>query len=109
MRTAKGLPAVVLDAGLTARCTAWAQHMQASGFNHDPSVYGTDERENIAWASNGLTPAQAMDMWKNSPPHAAAMFDQNGWSTGVKAGYGQVAGYAALRICPKDHAAKVCN
>ena len=83
--------------------------MSDSGFRHDPSVAGTQERENIAWSSAGITAAQAMQMWDNSPPHAAAMYDRNGWQTAVKAGYGQFNGYAALRLCSKDHGANVCN
>jgi len=108
-RHARGLSAVVFDEGLSARSLAWAKTMSDSGFRHDPSVAGTQERENIAWSSAGITAAQAMQMWDNSPPHAAAMYDRNGWQTAVKAGYGQFNGYAALRLCSKDHGANVCN
>jgi len=108
-RQDRGLTTVAFDEGLSARSLAWAQTMATSGFRHDPSVAGTQERENIAWSSNGITAMQAMQMWNNSPGHAAAMYDRSNWPTAVKAGYGQYNGYAALRLCSQNHETNVCN
>jgi uncharacterized protein YkwD len=101
MRANYGLPPVRADRHLAERCAAWANQMNSTAtLQHDPSVYGTEERENIAgaWGYN-MSVTESMQLWEQSPPHAASMFDE-GFPTAVFGGYAQVGGFSCLRLCP---------
>lgn len=101
-RAAKGLSAVQPDYALTLRCYQYAEQMNRMGrLNHDRSVYGTPERENIAGAwGYPLTVEESMRMWNNSAPHAASMYDRKNFPTAAYGGYAQVGGFSCLRLCP---------
>lgn len=102
LRDRRGLPQVQADSHLADRCLAWIKRM-GGGLRHDPKVYGTPERENLAgaWGYN-MTIDEAMRMWEHSPGHAASMFDRNGFPTAYYGGYAQYKGYACLRLCPRN-------
>jgi hypothetical protein len=101
-RQAYHLPPVQGNASLAGRCYEWLMYMtQLGGLKHDPKVYGTPERENLAGGVGfPMTIAQAMRMWERSPPHAASMFDR-GFPRAVYGGYAQYKGFACLRLCPR--------
>jgi uncharacterized protein YkwD len=105
MRAQYGLGAVVPDARLAARCSEWLHEMlQSGGMYHDPKVYGTPERENLAGGANyPITVERSMRMWEGSPGHAASMFDQ-GFPTARYGGYAEYRGFSCLRLCPSMRA-----
>jgi hypothetical protein len=110
LRAARGLPQVEYDPALSGRCAAWSARMNARGLSHDPSVYGTEERENVAGGVGVvMTPDMAMRLWTGSTGHANAMFDRAGFPRAVRAGYGEVGGFACLRLCPEQHRPGVCD
>ncbi len=108
-RAQQGVPPVRYDATLSKRCVAWAKVMEARGMIHDRSIYGTDERENIAGGRGVvIVPADVVNGWSGSPGHARAMYDQGGFPRATRAGYGQSGGFACLRLCPETSRGDVC-
>ena len=65
-----------------AEAHSWAN----CNFDRDPNcMWGKPQEltnypgrgyENFAWSSNKITPAKALDLWKNSPGHNAVMLNQ---------------------------------
>lgn len=101
LRADAHLPPVALSANLSLRCERWAAHMMATQrLAHDGSVYGTQEREVIAENTPAnITPEWSLELWAASPPHRAELLDDK-WPQAATAGYGQVANFSCMRLCP---------
>jgi hypothetical protein len=101
LRADNHLPPVAISANLNRRCEQWATHMMSTQrLAHDGSVYGTQEREVIVMNEPAdITPEWAVQLWANSPGHRAEMLDTD-WPRAMTAGYGQVANFACMRLCP---------
>ena len=78
-RATQGLPALVYSDALVQNALLHSQSMPTSGFQHQnlgsisiPGIFVT--AENIAMSSDTRDPARtAVDLWINSPGHAANM------------------------------------
>jgi hypothetical protein len=76
-------------------------HANAAGMWSKPrelAGYPSDGYENSHWASNGTTPAGALNGWKNSPGHNAVITEQDGWGPFLALGVGIAGNYAHMWV-----------
>lgn len=76
-------------------------HANMNGMHRKPreiAGYPSDGYENSHWASNGVTPASALNGWQNSPGHNAVITEQNGWGPFLALGVGINGNYAHMWV-----------
>jgi uncharacterized protein YkwD len=78
-----------------------SDHANAQGMWNKPGQiagFPGDGYENSHWASNGASPASALNGWRNSPGHNAVITEQNGWGPFLALGVGISGQYAHMWV-----------
>jgi len=71
------------SAGSWSSCCYTSDHAAAQCMWDKPrelTDYPGNGYENAAWASGGLTPFEALELWKGSAGHNAVMLNEGGWA-----------------------------
>ena len=89
------------DQGPWVECCYTPDHANAACMWSKPSeltVYPGNGYENAAGGGGGISPGQAVDLWKNSPGHNAVMLNEGSWANFPwgAVGAGLYQGYAVV-------------
>ncbi len=89
------------DAGPWSGCCYTSDHVEAQCMWDKPrelTDYPGNGYENAAGGGGSLSPAEALELWKNSPGHNAVMLNEDSWTnlTWNAVGVGIAGGYAVL-------------